>query len=361
MVEAVKKPEMEGEKDKRPWYKPNTYYQILEVSPAAEDKDKREEQKISTTVVTKKRGGNSINTGDNSTNTNDDPEYFYEYLLDQYTISKLEEYPRKGDDDKLSSYLPSSGVVFSEGFIETLSGSSSEKIKQTEVNNFYSSIRTLLYSRKMSQLIAKTWWCYLEAKKRCLLDSFASGDWDSIIEKYDDGIYILDGLIAREIFLFAGGSHPDKIEGGTEVYMNKAAYEAVIILPTSKSWQGICLSLLLAGQAYYKIGNKYHQISQPILSTGEIVANYSLEVDWNKFDGDLKEIVISQEKPWIAYEAVIPYPPIPEELDQPNLKKWADAEDDSGSLPFYNIKDDKYLIDVKYFRSPYPYIPLTCS
>ncbi|MEO1378186.1 MAG: hypothetical protein AAFW70_28720, partial [Cyanobacteria bacterium J06635_10] len=368
-------------------------YQILEVSPAAEDKDKREEQKISTTVVTKKRGGNSINTGDNSTNTNDDPEYFYEYLLDQYTISKLEEYPRKGDDDKLSSYLPSSGVVFSEGFIETLSGSSSEKIKQTEVNNFYQPMRTLLYSRKISQLISKTWWSYLRAKETkvneksemTLWDKFVNGDWECIIKFDSDsnyGLDILDGLIAREIFLYGGSEAPDNPDPEEDFYKPLKGYSSeneqarFLILPSSKGWRGICLSLLLAGQAYYKIKGtnkyKYHQISQPIFSTGEITMLHSIEVDWSKFHGDIKEIIIDQNKPWVGYHIVIPYPPIPSgiEKEQENLQRWAWAKEEYSEkdpqeeryFPFYiKGKHDEYLIDVEYFRPPYPYIPLSCS
>lgn len=347
------------------WYKHNTYYQILEVNPVAEKEKNREDQKIFTTVVTKQRGDKS---------TEDNEEYFYGYFLDEDTRKKLQEYPRKGDDNRLSSYLPSSGVVFSEDFFNSLSQNESKKVEQNELNNFYHPMRTILYSRKISQLIAKTWWSYLKAKESNLFNDFTLGNWDKIIKYKDkdvDGIYILDGLIAREIFLFAGASPPDKIHGDPEILIRKPEVKAVdkarfIILPTSKSWQGISLSLLLAGQAYYQIEEegkkKYHQISQPILSTGQIVDEYSHEVDWNSFHGDIQEIIVSQEKPWIAYKVVLPYPPIPKDAKEENLKKWADAEDDDGDLPFYRkTEDNQYLIDVNYFRPPYPYIPLSCT
>ena len=218
---------------------------------------------------------------------------------------------------------------------------------QTDLGNFYVPMRTLLHSRKLSQLIAKTWWSYLEAKKTDsdLWNKFTAGEWDVIDSA------ILDGLIAREIFLFAGGDAPDNPDpDDPSVYSPLKPKGAIftprlqstdlrsmpeeettektrfLILPNSRPWKGISLSLLLAGQAYYKKGDRYHQIAQPIFSTGEITIQYSLEVDWNRFNGDIKEIIISQDKPWVAYDVVIPYPPIPREVDPGEIKKWADAK-----------------------------------
>lgn len=338
------------------WYQANTIYQILEVRPPIKE-EKREDKKIVIAIVAKTRGNGDGNIEPNS---------FDEYSLDKETIDKLQDYPRKGNGENISSYLPSSGVIFSEGFFKALSNPKTEKIEQTEVNNFYQPMRSILYSRKISQLIAKTWWSYLEAKKKGLWNKFIAGEWDDIVKSKDvDGLYILDGLIAREIFLFGGGASPNEIEGNNDITPPREGsveQARFAILPTSKSWQGVSLSLLLAGQAYYKIGEKYHQVSQPILSTGQIVSQYSHEVDWSRFYGDIKEIIISQEKPWVAYEVVLPYPPIPDEAEPESIRKWADAEDDEGELPFYNkTEEGDYLIDVKYFRPPYPYIPLSCT
>lgn len=331
------------------WYKENTVYQILEVRLPIEE-EKREDKKIAIDIVAKIRGNGDKNIKPNS---------FDEYTLDKGTIDKLQGYPKKGDGENISSYLPSSGVIFSEGFLKVLSNPKTEKIEQNEINNFYQPMRSILYSRKISQLIAKTWWAYLEAKNKGFWDKFTAGEWDNIPSN------ILDGLIAREIFLFGGGASPDDIKGNNDITppSDQGVEQArFTILPTSKSWQGISLSLLLAGQAYYKVGEEYHQVSQPILSTGQIVSQYSHEVDWGRFYGDIKEIIISQEKPWVAYEVVLPYPPIPSEAEPESLKKWADAEDDEGELPFYNkTEKGEYLVDVKYFRPPYPYIPLSCT
>lgn len=338
------------------WYQSDTYYQILEVKPAKEGK-KREGKNISTTILARKRG--SGNTGTR------EPDSFDDFDLDRETIEKLKDYPRNGDDNKLSSYLPFPGVVFPEGFIKTLSNDNSN---QTELGNFYPSIRIILQSRKLSQLIARTWWTYLEAKKNINgeWDKFTSGEWDDIPSN------ILDGLIARELFLYAGGASPDNpTPEDINIYNPLKAQEVTnkaarfLILPTSKAWQGIMLSLLFSGQAYYlnKKDNKYHQIAQSVLSTGEIVFNYSFESDWSIFQGHFKELKIDQGSPWMISQAVMPYPPIPssEQLDPNDIKKWAEAEESGGDFPFYNKQGETFVIDVDYFRSPYPYIPLSTS
>ncbi|MBV6623032.1 MAG: hypothetical protein KI793_08775 [Rivularia sp. (in: Bacteria)] len=336
------------------WYKEDTYYQILLVEPSEKEK---EAENISRTVLAKKRG-----SGDKESLQSDS---FDDFELDEYTINNLKIYPKNGDDDKLSAYLPSSGVVLADSLMDQLSSQlESGKNQQTELGNFYVTMRTLLHSRKISQLIAKTWWTYLQVqeKEKQLWKKFTEGKWDDIDS------YILDGLIAREIFLYGGANTLNHIEN-ENIYLPLKSKEETkqkarfMILPTSRAWQGLSLSLLLAGQAYYKIGEKYHQISQPILSTDEITSKYSLEIDWNTFNGDIKEFIISHEKPWIAYQTVLPYPPIPTEAVAENLKEWAKAEDDEKPFPFYikSQETNEYLVDVDYFRSPYPYIPLSCT
>ncbi len=351
------------------WYKEDTYYQILLIEPSEE-----KVQNIKKTILVKKRGSGKKEKPEQKS--------FDDFELDDCTINNLRSYPRNGDEDKLSAYLPSPGVVLIDGFMDQVFSKEEKygKHEQIELGNFYATFRTLLHSRKISQLISKSWWCYLHAKetysdpetrKSTLWDKFTNGEWNKI------DTYTLDGLITREIFLYAG-AHPPNYIKSEDVYLPLKPKEKTkqekeeeedktrfVILPTSRAWQGISLSLLLSGQAYREIKGKYHQISQPILSTGEITSKYSLEVDWTRFDGDIKDLIISQEKPWIAYQVVLPYPSIPSEVvdQQGNLRKWADAEDDGESFPFYRkSKDDqKYLMDVDYFNSPYPYIPLTCT
>lgn len=366
---------------KAQWYELNTVYQILEVTKPPEI-GREVEKNIFTTIVAKERGSGFINKKIEGS--------FDEALLDSETKNKLQEHSKigSGDGNTISSYLPSPGVIFSDGFIKALSNN--EKLEPIEVNNFYHPMRTLLYSRKISQLISKSWWSYLEAKKevkkdnKTLWENFLDGEWEEIINSNINGLDILDGLIAREIFLFGGADTPDNPdpnpqkdyysllkERSNDTKQADTKQAEFLIFPNNRGWQGISLSLLLAGQAYYKIGDEYHQISQPIFSTGEITMLHSLEVDWGKFHGDIKEIIIRHDKPWVGYHIVIPYPPIPSDADQDNIKKWAWAEEEYKDkvpkneryFPFYKKEDTtgEYLIDVDYFKPPYPYIPLSCS
>ncbi|MEH1777727.1 MAG: hypothetical protein V7L26_00955 [Nostoc sp.] len=381
LVDPRKFPQRFDAMKEQQWYKPNTVYQILEVRQPREEKT--EEKNIVTTILAKERGTGLENIQQNS---------FDMYPLDQETINKLQNYSPKGNGSNISSYLPSSGVIFSKDFFEALSNVDTKKVEQIEISNFYHPMRTLLYSRKISQLISKTWWSYLVAKDEDynvknniqIWKNFTDGKWNEII-KYNDtesnikGIDILDGLIAREIFLFGGADSPDYPDPENPSYYShlkdfstSQEQARFLILPSSRGWQGISLSLLLAGQAYYKREEGYyHQISQPIFSTGEITMLHSLEVDWGKFHGDIKEIIIHHDKPWVGYHIVIPYPPIPFYAEPENIKKWAWAQEEYSDevpenerhFPFYKKEDTtgKYLIDVDYFKPPYPYIPLSCS
>ncbi|MBD2562725.1 hypothetical protein H6G95_19320 [Nostoc linckia FACHB-391] len=332
------------------WYDDDTYYQILLVTPPP---DKIEGQYIKATIVAKKR------------------EEFKKYLIDHKSQDKLKAYPRHNPSESannIGSYLPSPGAVLAPGFKDVLlqPGSPHPSI---ELNNFYGPIQTLLQTRKISQLIAKTWYMYLQAKeKNHPWNNFVNGQWHDIDSD------ILDGLIAREIFFFDQISFPEHIESDNLKMYNplhsntKPSKKArFLILPNSKGWQGISLSLLMAGQAYYQVNKEnqtyYHQISQPILSTGDITLRYELEVDWNRFKGDIKELQVVPGKYSVSSKAIVPYPPIPSERNLPceDIKKWAEAEDEGGELPFYYKQDGKYLVDVQYFSPPYPYLPLsTC-
>ncbi|MBD2490787.1 hypothetical protein [Aulosira sp. FACHB-615] len=373
------------------WYK-NAYYQILLVEPIP---DQTRGKFIRTTIV----AGQRIRP-ENTT----DGIYFSDYQLDQKTRERLSSYPKPPDyQDKninIGTYLPSPGVVFPKGFIDTLTrkcldtGTSFKDLlgsHSIELNNFYEPIRTLLHTRKTSQLIAKTWYAYLNAKKQnCgkLWNCFTEGQWHEFV---GDKIDILDGLIAREIFLSDQNTSSDHLEpDNLDIYYPlKSQYDTqktrFLVLPNSRAWQGIALGLLLSGQAYYgvdkdgkytsKLGEivSYHQVSQPILSTGEIVMKYGLEVSWDTFKGDIIEMSLSPGNNSIAYQAIIPYPPIPssDNLNIDDIKAWADAEDDpqtedATSIPFFHKRKgsgnpEEYLVDVRYFSPPFPYIPLSCS
>jgi hypothetical protein len=345
------------------WYSPETSYQILLITPRVQNNSHQlpPGPHIETTIITKTRGAFGSS----------------EYELDHSSVKKLKklEYPHVGDADKIGSYLPSSGSVLASGFVKALMAqnpSVQQDFPSVELNTFYSPIRNLLQTRQMSQLIAKTWDAYLEANKdhQYIWNQFTHGEWNHI--KLD----LLDGLVAREIFLITPNYPPDYLipDNLNPYYPLKAKQDAteasrLLILPSSLAWQGIALSLLLAGQAYYKVGEpgqeQYHQIYPPILSTGEIVTEYSLEVSWDIFQGNVKEMSTSPTSNSLAARVVFPYPPIPSELNLPaqHIKTWAYASDKDGDIPFYEQTDKgEYLVNVLYYTPPYPYIPLSsCS
>ncbi|TVP61668.1 MAG: hypothetical protein EA343_13605 [Nodularia sp. (in: Bacteria)] len=330
------------------WYSPDTYYQILLVTPP----EKRTEgQYIKTTIVAKSRGE------------------FHEYLIDPETQEKLEPYCQTPDGNSIGSYLPSSGVVLAKGFEDLIFPSnSSHNQRISESNNFYASALTLLQSRKISQLIATTWHFFLEAKKTDKWNKFIRGEWDEISPE------MLNGLIAREIFFVDQTSSPSQLEPENlniyyplESISKSSEKPRFLILPNSKAWTGIALSLLMAGQAYREVNKNgktyYQQIFPPILSTGEIVNKYGLEVEWYGYKGEIKELKLSPVSSSTIYQVVIPYPPIPSEinLSPDEIRKWAEADDEEGEFPFYSKEDGQYLMDVKYSTAPYPYLPLTCT
>ncbi|MCJ8279735.1 MAG: hypothetical protein MJK14_07360 [Rivularia sp. ALOHA_DT_140] len=129
-------------------YKQDTYYQILEINPPKEE-EKRKRKHITTSIVAKQRG-----TGENYSTENSS---FDNYKINSKTKEKLKSYypHTTGDQDILSSYLPSPGVVFPDGLMKSFINNVTN---QTDRNNFHDSLRNILISRKLSQLIAKTWW-----------------------------------------------------------------------------------------------------------------------------------------------------------------------------------------------------------
>ncbi|WP_016951291.1 hypothetical protein [Anabaena sp. PCC 7108] len=339
----------------------NNYYQILIVKPRP---GKTEPKHINVEIVTKKKA----------------------------EFSQIESYPSKEENSNeltaIGDYLPSNGLVFTEGFIKKIF-SDQEQINLQEiskVNDFYSTTRSLYITRKISQLLAKSWYAYLTATATRTWDNFICDNWQSIDPE------ILDGLIIREILLFDNQYSPDSYEFEKDLLNKYYEHAKTLILPASKAWQGICLSLLLGGQVYYEmdaddksiyqdapnIKNQlkyYRRVSQPILSTFEMVNRYAMEVNWNTFQGDIQELQINPNQTDALYKAIIPYPPIPSErnLSMEDIKKWADAKDDEldnplydSVLPFYdkrktNSGEEIYELNVKYVSPPFPYLPLSTS
>lgn len=342
----------------KPWLDPQTYYQILVVT-IPDQNTKKEGQYIQTKIVAKTKAEfDTYRTG----NKNPD-----------------------GSEEKVGSHLPSSGVTLEEGFLKAIFSEESEnetftilKPDQLTANNFYASSRSLLQSRKLSQLIAHTWFCYATAKESEAWNRFKKGEWHTVDSQ------ILNGLIAREIFFIAQSVYPSDLEPeNLDIYYPLKGRTAIIkngdeetrklrflILPNSTAWERIALSLLLAGQAYRQIGEgnsptdyTYQPISPPIFSTFEIIHRYGLDVVWSDFIGKISEVQFSPVDVSTNYQVVIPYPPIPDEknLSLEEIKKWSQAPDTEQPFPFYRIIDGNKYVGIDYVSPPYPYIPLSTT
>ncbi|MDY7005536.1 MAG: hypothetical protein SWX82_16795 [Cyanobacteriota bacterium] len=368
---------------KSQWYKGDTLYQILLVEPANNTGDgediKNPRQILKQTLITRTR------------------KEFEEDLLDEETVEKLSNYPKAPPTTKdpipepnISSYLPSPGVVLLQELRKKLfnlssdSGNSENPQLPDEdiinINNFYDSLRTLLHCRKTSQLIAKTWYAQNKATKNDVgstkyWDLFLQGNWKEI-SKWDslqEGI--LDSLIVREIFLSTNKSEPDELQFSKDIKIEEFFSPIVetqerakfIILPNSTGWQGITLSLLLAGQAYRKVRengiDKYHQIVQPILSTGEIVGKYNVRVSVEKYHGEIREVPLDYNSPCTTFQVTLPYPPIPNSTNvrMKDIKQWAYASEEDRDLPFYIKEGNEFVIGTGFVAPPYPYIPVSTT
>ncbi|HLO83460.1 MAG TPA: hypothetical protein VK203_00420 [Nostocaceae cyanobacterium] len=345
------------------WFNSETYYQILVVTPP-EPNTKKVGQYIQTKIVAKKKKE-----------------------FDTYFTGKSNP---DGFEETVGSHLPSPGVTLERGFLEAMFSSKSKpetsgvtNINEVDANNFYASSRSLLQSRKLSQLIAHTWSCYITAKKSKeskeseVWKLFQDGNWHTIDS------HILNGLIAREIFFIAQSVYPSELEpenlnvyyplkGRTTIIEKDGKEETrFLILPNSTAWERIALSLLLAGQAYLQIGEgkkpptdcTYQRISEPIFSTGEIIHRYGLDVAWNEYIGKITETQFGPVDISTNYHVVIPYPPVPDEnnLSLEEIKTWAKASDKGGLLPFYRMTKDNKYNGIEYVSPPYPYIPLSTT
>lgn len=255
--------------------------------------------------------------------------------------------------------LPSKGVKVKEDFlpIETCDS------KQEYLENLckYPTVRFLLQTRRLSQLMAKTW----------LPKNYFNTDWEK------DQV-----LCTREIFL-STNLRPDNFDPNWDeipISNSDTDYD-YIIKPDSLSQEGICLSLLLTGQAYLwvpqgKYSNEiagYLPIGPSIFSTYEIIYEYAWRLSWDTFYAarvDLAQPGVNARPPY--YEVTLGYPPRPPldeftTLTESKIGAWVSASDeDNGDtpFPFYPRKNDdgEYETDtVRYVIPPYPYIPMSCS
>lgn len=312
----------------------NQYFQILVVE-LTEHGSSLNPSNIRTKLVTKRK------------------KHFNDFPVINYNFEK-----KKWERDKtISARLPAKGVIVKEGFLPIRNADSPQQY--FENLGKYPTVRFLLQTRKLSQLMAKTW----------LPKNYFNTHWEK------DQV-----LCTREIFL-STNLKPDKFDPGWDEIPTSGSDSDYIIKPDSLSQEGIRLSLLLTGQAYLwvpqgKYSNEiagYLPICPSIFSTYEIIYEYAWKLSWDTFYAtrvDLAQPGVNARPPY--YEVTLGYPPKPPideftTLTDSKIEAWVNASDeDNGDtpFPFYPRKNDdgEYETDtVRYVIPPYPYIPMSCS
>ena len=248
--------------------------------------------------------------------------------------------------------LPTIGTPVDENFVDTpinsvytpqndecatknLSQNQNKTLIQNSIESAkYATVRYLLQSRKLSQLITSTW---IDKKDRKT----------ELTKK----IFDTNPTLPEDIYILcADRQSVDKIEEHKEL-------SSFIIRRDSLSYQSISLALLLSGQAYYKNDDKYEQICDSIVSTYEIIWEFGFGLSWNQFYGYRRDVAEPGLNPAPPYNTVtLPYPPKPDEssLEQKNIEEWARAKDLVARGEF----DKAWSGDPKYKNYKYPFYPL---
>ncbi|NES70448.1 MAG: hypothetical protein F6K24_37150 [Okeania sp. SIO2D1] len=271
-------------------------------------------------------------------------------------------------------HLPNEGVNMD----EIMPWPTFKKANDSFINQYFT-IRRLLQSRKLSQLISKTWQTEEDIQKFWQDKTILDGEDKSVQAVARNAIIFNENLqnnIITKLFLSANRL-PDHQEW--QNYHELSTFEQqTVITPYQENWRSICLNLLFCGQAYSLVDGSYRRVLNPILSTYEASCLYSFEVVWDKFLGTIEEIQkAGQDKPNPPYYRVsLPYPPRPniekegEEKEgllptEEMITKWVNAEDlspDDEKLPFANEKwNPQTGIEIKYVTPPYPYLPMSCA
>lgn len=258
-----------------------------------------------------------------------------------------------------SNWFPSIGTELDPDFL-------SDKPKEV-MESQRSTARFLKQARELSQCMAATW-----------LNE------ENIPEDLKDKIKLLRiilnkyNIIPDTYFVNGGGSLGNKLESNdlvksiepkTEEDKEKSLY---LIKPEYVSYSSISLSLLLCGQAYYKVCNNWTKIWEPIFSNYEMVYEYGLDLSWDTYYATRRDIAqpgINQNPPYT--EVTLGYPPKPPEFNikQEEIRRWVLAKEmpmaqggEVSEFPFYPRKDNegKFESDqINFVAPPFPYLPLS--
>lgn len=305
----------------------NQYFQILII-----DINEESDPKFTTELVTKTKG--EFREEDYNVITRDD---------------KKEAWLTKDKKVTIGESLPTSGAKVDPEFLEKISP---EALRESQK----STIRFFLQTRKVSQLVAKTWLSQKELEKL--------GKWEKIKIDCIRSLILSCNLRPEEF-------DPEQFEFGNTENQDRYSY---LIKPSMRNFNGIRLSLLLAGQAYIRVkeGDNvlgYLLVSDSVMSTYETVNEYSWQVSWDTFYAsrvDLAQPGLNRTPPY--FDVTLAYPPRPDgnQVTDANLEKWGYAKEKEedyadGDTKLYFYPEDEKSVDLGYVVPPYPYIPMSCA
>ncbi|MFK0733011.1 MAG: hypothetical protein ACIWVG_17970, partial [Gloeotrichia echinulata HAB0833] len=259
---------------------------------------------------------------------NDDNDLFQILTIDEidgeFTINLVygrKEYFRNHYPGVDTDKLPTKGTKVKQEFVKT------SKYK-------YPTIRFLLQSRKLSQMMASTW---LDLGK-LNLQEYTSSFFKKV--KCVKKIFGSYNIAPDTFYEFSGENenHESRMTmtNLTRLLLNNQEHTDWLIKPGSLGYSSISLALLLCGQAYYRTtdesGNKKWEIIwESIFSTYEMIWEYALELSWDTFYATRKDVSQSMGKPRPPFTQVtLGYPPRPSEfnLDEESIQDWAFAKDE---------------------------------
>lgn len=230
-------------------------------------------------------------------------------------------------------------------------------------NMNYPTIRFLLQSRRLSQMMASTWINYDETSDTNCQPKYVKKIFDSfnINPRTYWGTDLVEDDILYQILLEA----------------KEKSLVDYLIQPTSVGYSSISLALLLSGQAYYvdfvdhENKENLKKIGEPIFSTYEMIWEYAIDLSWDTFYATRKDISQSGNNPRPPFTQVtLSYPPRPSEfnLKEKSIQDWVFAPEHADEIadnqyPFYPTQDTQEWKNkkIKFIVPPFPYIPLSST
>lgn len=303
------------------------------------------------------------------------------------------------DEDKdkfFNDYLPSPGVKVKTSF---LGEDQNTDLKYAE----FSTVRFLLQSRKLSQIMTKTWLDDSDYFSSCI--NVDKEDPKKIMEekriKYINKIFQLFNYKPQELSLLVEGNKGIEKETLTrDRVLIKLLSPDTAVLESNRDnnnlnfsydlqkdyTKALILELFLSGQAYIVDDTNLtlQRLNEPIFSTYELIWEYELDLSWDTYYAKREDIArpgYRQIKPQALSRVILGLPAKPNDqsLKCEEIIKWVYAKEEheeknafsvpgapkggETEFPFYPEEGSEEWKNkqVKNVFPPYPYIILSCT